>query len=188
MDANSSNGSVGNFTWVQFSPGGAATTTLTSSVAAYVRDGDFANTNFGSDASLIVKDSTLSYNREADIKFDLSSILTISNARLRLFGSVADGSRVDLEIHDSHDLLWDENQVTWNTKPADAAFIGVATISGSIAQWYDVDITQRIRALKADGFNATTIIIRSRTFSSGPPVVFNSDDASSNEPHLDVAA
>jgi len=188
MDANSSNGSVGNFTWVQFSPGGAATTTLSSTVAAYVRDGDFADTNFGSDPGLMVKDSTLSYNREALIKFDLSSISTVGNARLRLFGNVADGSRVDLEIHDSHDVLWDENQVTWNTKPADAAFIGIATISGPIAQWYEVDITDRIRGLKSDGSNAATIIVRSRTFSSGPPVVFNSDDAATNQPQLVVTS
>ena len=183
MDANSGNGSVGNFTWIQFSPAGEGTTTLTNTVASTVRDGAFADQNFGSDRNLIVKNSTLDYNREAWLKFDLSSITSVGSARLRLFGSLTDASSAKIQLWTARDP-WDENTITWNNKPAELFAVGDGLVSGTAPQWYEIDVTSYIRGVKSDGLSTATLVVRSQTFSSAPQVVFNSDDAAGNQPQL----
>jgi len=56
--------------------------------AAFVRDGSFADTNFGDDPELLVKDSTPGFKRESFITFDVASVDSIHSATLWLLGSL----------------------------------------------------------------------------------------------------
>src|SRR2546423_10107410 len=113
MDANSNHGSVGNFNWITFTPGspGTHTTTLTNTISTFVRDGAFIDVNYGADPQLIVKNSTVDYNRETWLMFDLSFLTTISNAKLRLWGKLSESTlaSADLALFSSGDITWREN-------------------------------------------------------------------------------
>ncbi len=191
MDAAGSNGSVGNFNYFKITPGGVGSTTQTiaNTVASYAQDGSSAGTNFGSSSQLIVKKSpNAGFTREAYLKFDLSSLTTISNAKLRLWGKLSDSTlaSVGLGVYSSADTRWGESTITWNNKPGATTQIGSATITGTTAGWYEIDITSFLAAEKAAGHATVTIVLKSTTTSSGPQTVFNSDDASSNRPEMVV--
>jgi len=62
-------------------------TALRAVADAYVYDSAASiNTNFGSATELLVKSRGTGFNRESDLRFDLSSVSTIGSAKLRLFG------------------------------------------------------------------------------------------------------
>ena len=192
MDANSSNGSVGNFNWIEITPGSPVThtTTLTNTVAAFVRDGQFIDTNFGGDPQLEVKNSTLGYNREAYLLFDLSPLTTISSAKLRVWGRLSDATlaSADMDVFRSGDVTWREDEITWNNKSAATTQIASGTVSGTAGQWYEFDVTGYIQqAATPQGQETASIVLKSKTFSSGPLILFNSDDAS-NAPELVVTS
>jgi hypothetical protein len=84
---------------------------------AYVRDGSFASSNFGSDALLAVRLSGTGFARESYLKFDMVSVPgEISEARLQLNPTV-------VAVPATHALgfvtndAWTESTLTWNTKP-----------------------------------------------------------------------
>src|SRR5262245_13779769 len=54
---------------------------------AYVRDGSYANTNYGKVANLRVKTASSNYNRWAYLRFDLGGVTgSVTLVKLRLFG------------------------------------------------------------------------------------------------------
>src|SRR5438270_5598869 len=77
-------GSIALFTALPRAHG--ADTTLTPLADAYVRDGSYASTNYGSSTALYVKTDTTGFNRDSYLKFDLSSVSSIGSATLRLYG------------------------------------------------------------------------------------------------------
>jgi len=88
MDSSGASGAVGNFNYLKTSPAVVAPITLTTDTAAFVRDGSFADTNFGDDPELLVKDSTPGFKRESFITFDVASVDSIHSATLWLLGSL----------------------------------------------------------------------------------------------------
>lgn len=95
---------------------------LTTSADAWIRDGSYANTNYGSTNTLTVKKDGEGYNREVYIKFDLQNIdiNNFSNVLLNMYVSNANSS-----IHDTQWSIgyvsndnWEENTLTWSNKPA----------------------------------------------------------------------
>ena len=68
--------------------------TLPPTADAYVQDGSSANTNYGTAANLVVKKQSGLNNRQAYLKFDLSSVSgsvsgVISSVVLRVYGKNA---------------------------------------------------------------------------------------------------
>src|SRR5205814_42503 len=55
---------------------------LTPLADAYVRDGTYADQNFGSDPALFVKTEVVDWNRDSYLKFDLSTVSSVGSARL----------------------------------------------------------------------------------------------------------
>ena len=74
--------------------------------------------NFGSATQLQVKRSQPGFNREAYIKFDLSSVATISSAKLRLLGNVdnTEASSVTIGVYTAPST-WTETGLTFNNRP-----------------------------------------------------------------------
>jgi endoglucanase len=163
------------------------TTVLAAVDDAYVKDGAAASTNFGSAGELQVKYSTLAdYRRESLLKFSLAGVTTINSAKLRLFGRLSDATAANIQtaIYKAASTTWTEGTVNWSTKPAVSGVAqGTTTITDSTARWYEWDLTALMKAEKAAGRNTVGLILRNLA-SSNTYTVFNSGEASANQPQL----
>ena len=188
MDVASTSGSVGNFDYVQISEAVVPPPTkiVQTTTTAYVQDGTSANTNFGSSTQLIVKKyAGTGYTRESFLKFDLSTLTTITSAKLRLFGRLNDTSQPSLDVGVAYtdSQSWTEGGITWNNRPTATTGLTTVTVSGTTAQWYEIDVTDFLKAQKALGHNTVTIVLKNATASTAY-ATFNSDDAATNRPEL----
>jgi hypothetical protein len=85
---------------------------------ASVRGGQFAGRNFGTVASLMVKNSIPDYTWDTYLRFDLAGVKgKVAGAKVRLVplqvGQPLDNSAAF--VSDNH---WNETTITWDTKPA----------------------------------------------------------------------
>ncbi|WP_162558606.1 polysaccharide lyase family 8 super-sandwich domain-containing protein [Saliniradius amylolyticus] len=112
---------------------------------AMVRNGSYADTNYGSWSYLAVKQSSNSYYRKALLKWDLSDISSdsVSEAMLKLHVRNTDAT-TSLKLYKSGDN-WSEQSVTWNTAPANGWMFAEPSVSGN-NQWISVDITDFVNA------------------------------------------
>lgn len=101
-------------------------TNLSAVADLYVRDGSYANSNFGSDTILTVKqDPTAGFTREAFLRFAVPPYPGgLALAQLRLQPNAANLPGVHAVALVTNDT-WDELNTTWNTKPV--ANVPVAT-------------------------------------------------------------
>jgi hypothetical protein len=102
----------------------AATPTFINALAdTFVVGADASrSTNFGTATEIQTKrtfNAGAGRGRRTFLKFDLSSIASVSNARLRLFARLSDPSlaNVPLRIQKVTNTAWDEFGMTWNTQP-----------------------------------------------------------------------
>jgi endoglucanase len=163
---------------------------VNTSTASYVRDGSSANTNFGQATSLEVKKSTTGFNRETYIKFDLTSLTTISNATLRLFGHNQDTTSPSVNIGVfatslADSKLWTENGITFTNKPPAPTSVTNFNVNGTTNTTYNINVTTFLQQRKAAGDTQVTFVLRSNT-STSTLTSFNSDEAASNKPVLIV--
>ena len=57
---------------------------------------------------------------------------------------------------------WTETSLTWNNKPAAGSGLwGTVVVSGTTGQWYEVDITSQVQALRTAGQTTAGIALRS---------------------------
>ena len=168
-------------------------TGLTPVADAYVRDGSSAATNFGTAVELRVQTSaTAGSNQESYIKFDLTTVSGITNAKLRLFGALSDGSatNVPAAVHSVATTTWVESgsgSLTWNNKPAAGTALATTTITNNVARWYEWDITAFIQGEKAAGRNTVSLVVKTTT-SSTAFATFNSREATSTQPQLQITS
>jgi len=115
---------------------------------AHIRGGSYANTNYGSNTTLVVKeDSTsTSFTRKSLLNFDLSSLSgkNVSSAFLYFSGKIIDGSGFTLDIYKTVDS-WGETTVTWNNQPTQDSIITSISISESEYMEYGLDITSYVK-------------------------------------------
>jgi len=170
----------------------SATTTLTATKDAYVRNGDYANTAYGSTDPSILSTKlntaeTTGYDRQTYIGFDLSNINgTITNAVLKVYGKLEDIRSVNIPVgvYTVANTTWTEAGLTWNNKPATASgALQSVTITDSTARYYTWDVTAYINSEKAAGRNAISLALINSTIST-PRIVFNSKETGANAPQL----
>lgn len=114
---------------------------------SWVRDGDYANTNYGTTNTLVVKKDGEGYNREAYIKFDLQNIDVnkYKDIFLALYVANANSSIDDTQWNIGYvaDNSWSENSITWNNRPVTNSIIStVSTVP--VGSNIMVNITQLI--------------------------------------------
>jgi hypothetical protein len=136
----------------------------------------------------VQQSSSSGSNRWTYVKFDLSSVPSIANARLRLFGalSATTGTTVQTAVYAVTNTTWSETGITWNNKPASngAALATVTMVNSSTTQrWYEWDVTAYLQAEKAAGRNVVTLVLKNLANSS-PFDRFNSRQAASSRPEL----
>ena len=147
---------------------------------AYVRGGQYANTNYGGAGELIAKFSAdTAYLREAYMLLDISGVQPGQTVRLRLFGKLSDtrAPSVTTAIMPIATGGWTEANVTWNNRPSvGAATWATVAVSGTTGQWYEVDITSPVQTLKAGGQTAVTIALKN-TADTLPYVAFSARES-----------
>jgi len=161
--------------------------TLSAIADAYVRDGSFASTNYGTASELVTKTSAPGYQRVTYLKFDLTSISTITNAKLRLFGKLSASTTGGIATGvyaASATPAWTESSLTWNARPLPTgSALATRTISDTTARWYEWDLTSYLKQQKALGKSSVTLILKNPA-STANYCTFNSRQAASNGPQL----
>ncbi len=165
-------------------------TGLSATADAYVRDGASATTNFGTATELQAQVSSVGSNRETYIKFDITTVTGIVNAKLRLYGRLNDtsGTNVPAAVYPVLTAApdWVESgtgSITWNNKPGTGAAITSATVTDNTARWYEWNIGDYVQSEKAAGRNIIKLAIKN-TATSTPYATFNSKEADNNRPQL----
>ncbi len=176
---NGNNTYYGDFvtTVINIGGGSGSENTLTPVADAFVRNGSSANSNFGSDSRLIVKNNGSNFTRESYLRFDLSGIQgSINSARLELVpeSSTSPGS-TDIQLRYVSNDSWSESGITWNNKPGASTVLDTETGSSSVMVF---DITDQVRTeLSGDG----QISLRLQSTDSGNfSIVYSSREAASN--------
>ncbi len=122
---------------------------VSASADAYIRDGDYSQTNFGSDNKLMVKsiNENEGYKRVAYIKFDLSDLGdgTTNKATLRCYVSETntDPSR-EITLYGNEDTTWTESGITWENAPTADTEIEAFDVSNISDIWYEIDVTDYV--------------------------------------------
>jgi parallel beta-helix repeat protein len=110
---------------------------------AYVRDGSFADDNYGSDPELLVKAAgSPGFTREAFVRFDLSTGVpaTFASAKVRVHVlAPGDGVSNYAAISDGD---WSQDALTWNTRPQAGA--DIASWTPVTGQWVEIDVTNAL--------------------------------------------
>jgi hypothetical protein len=165
----------------------ATQTGLSPTADAYVRDGSSATTNFGTVNELQTQVGSTGSNRESYIKFDITTITGIVNAKLRLYGRLSDtsGTNVPVAVHPvpPTEPDWTETGITWNTKPNTGAALTSTTVIDNNGRWYEWNITAFIQSEKNAGRNTIKLAIKN-TAPSTPFATFNSKQNDNNRPQL----
>jgi hypothetical protein len=148
--------------------------TLTPTADTYVRDGSTAGQNFGTAAPLAAKmNPQAGLNRRIFMKFDISSITSVSSAKLRLFGNFTAASGTSpVVVHREDTDSWTDTGLTWNNQPAVA--LAVVTVSVNItAQYWEWDLTAFVQNQIATGQHTMSLVLQNDVTTSDP-VNFNS--------------
>ncbi|NUT92987.1 MAG: polysaccharide lyase 8 family protein [Saccharothrix sp.] len=178
-------GSLGRSHTVTLGTGSALSPRVHRSVSpaadAYVRDGTYAGTSYGTDPTLVVKSAAAGYARESYLKFDLSALPSApTRAVLWVHGKVsdADGTHTTVSAN-GVTAAWSES-VTWNTRPALGSVLTTGRVS-TAADWVPLDVTAFVRSRFA--VDRTVSLGLS---GSALAVVLNSRENSVNRPFLEV--
>lgn len=102
---------------------------------AYVRNGTYANDNFGSLGTLSVKKDATSYERETFLKFDLSTLTeppTAGKLKLYIDFGDTDVATNTWKIYYVPNDNWQESNITWNNKPSSET-TELASVNGASA-------------------------------------------------------
>ncbi len=152
----------------------------------FVRAGASSARNFGAATTLRVKKGlTADYTRRGYLKFDISEVQTIGQATLRLHGRVSDARnrQVRAGVFRVGNQSWDEQTVTWSTKPAYGPLLGIVKVRGTAPQWVEIDLTAFVQAEQQAGRHTISVALRalehtsayasfdSREAGSGPQLV-----------------
>ena len=168
----------------------AASTSLATTADAYVQDGSNAGVNFGSAPELQVKKAGTGFNRVSYLKFDLSSVSTIGNAKLELFGDLSDAQNASIatSAFSVADTSWTELGLTFSNAPAlSASPLATTTITGTTGAMYAWDVTSYLQAQKAAGHNIVSLALKNLS-SSSSVVKLHSKEAPANPPMLVISA
>jgi endoglucanase len=168
------------------------TTTLATAADATVRDGSYANTNYGTATTIQAKVSGRAgsgYNREAHLRFSLSSLPagTRNSVKLRLYGKLDNTGQTNLNVgvYAVSNTTWGEKSIKYSNKPAAGSKLGQITIVNTTSKWHEIDLTSYVKSQLSAGKTAVAFALKSLA-SSGPVPTFVSGEGGSNAPQLVV--
>lgn len=133
----------------------------------YVRDGSSSGQNFGKGNTLQVKSGTAGSgnNLQTYLKFDLSSMVFIDRAYLKLHGWLSSNAAngVGVSVYGANNN-WTESTLNFNNKPGTKTG-PLASVTMYSTNGFDqyFDVTNYLRAEKAAGRNTVTLVIRANS-------------------------
>ncbi|UXP33883.1 sulfatase-like hydrolase/transferase [Reichenbachiella agarivorans] len=150
---------------------------LVPSHDAYIRGGEYADTNFGLEADLDVKQGgNPDFYRKTFLTFDVRDFTSVSSAILKVHTTTTKAAPVTLYETDNN---WDETTITWNNAPALGNEISTQQI-GNIKQYYEWDVTSYVHdnagSMVSFGFYDPS--------ADNSHITFTSKDALGNHPQL----
>jgi hypothetical protein len=153
----------------------------------YVRAGTFSTNNFGSLPLLYAKKGAAADNtRRSYLKFDISSLGSVQRATLRVRARLSAATApIKVTMYAVDNVTWDEQTLTWNTRPDLGAVLRTFLVSGTAPSWLDVDVTAFVRAQVQAGRNSISIALRSVDHTSAF-AQFDSREAGADSPQLVV--
>lgn len=151
---------------------------------SYVYDGSSASSNFGTGSSLAIKKSSTSgYNRQAYLKFDISNLVDIASAKLRLTVNLNTADSVQMAVYGVNDTSWSETGVTWNNKPATTGgALATTIVNSTTATEVEIDLTAYVKAALAAG--KTTITLNLQGTANSTAFISVASQESGNGPQL----
>jgi hypothetical protein len=158
--------------------------TLAPTGDAFVRNGTYANTNYGNDASLQIKGSTTSgYNRASYLSFQISGVSNVTSAKLRIYGrNIENTSTINISAFGVTNDSWSEGTITWNNAPVAATSALSSVGITSVAAYYELDVTSFVQAQFA-GDKQVSLLIKDAA-NQNRHLSFNSQESGSNTPQL----
>lgn len=115
---------------------------------AFVRAGSFSATNYGSAASMELKNSDNSkYDRDIYLKLDYTGYSRgqIGKAYLMFYVDYSEPKQ-PLSFYGLANDNWSEDTITWDTAPSAAGAAVAGTVDVSATGWYSVDVTDYIKS------------------------------------------
>lgn len=164
-----------------------STKTLAPLADAYVRNGTYASTNYGSDTSLVLKGSNSSgYTRLSYLKFSLSGLNNISSAKLRIYGrNIDNASTISISSYGIDNDLWTQSGINFNNAPtATSAALSSASVN-NIGQYYEFNVSNFV-INQAAGDQVVSFLIKDPT-NQNTNLFFNSKENANNPPQLVIS-
>jgi hypothetical protein len=134
-----------------------------------------ALTNYGSDTFMYVK-TDVGKNRNAYLKFDISSVPSVSSAKLRIYGNAS--AATTLTAYQTSDS-WSESSLTWTNKTAIGSSSGSIPMN-TVNKYYEIDVTSYVQS-QATGDKVVSFVLKE---SAGKYTTINSSENSTNKPEL----
>ena len=164
--------------------------TLSPAADAYIRNGNYAAVNYGSDTSLIVKGSVSSgYTRTSFLKFsiDVSGVSTITSAKLRIYGRNTDNtSGITVSIFSVDNDSWTESGVTWNNAPAASGASLSSAVINNQSTYYELDVSNYVKS-QFTGDKTVSFLIKDAS-NKNSNLLFSSKENNTNKPQLVIEA
>jgi hypothetical protein len=151
---------------------------------AFVRNGNYADTNYGNDTLFSVKGSTQSgYTKVSYLKFSLSNVSKVTSAKLRVYGrNTENTSTINLSVYGVNNDSWTETGITFSNAPIASTQqlnrIGV----NNVAKYYELDVTNFVKAQFA-GDKIVTLLLKDSA-NGNRNLSFNSKENAQNPPEL----
>lgn len=151
---------------------------------AYVRNGTYSNTNYGSDTALAVKSSvSTGVTRLSYLKFSLNNVVNIRSAKVRLYGLNKDNSStINIALFGVSDDSWTETGINFNNAPVSLPFSLRVTGVNNVAGYYEFDITDFVKN-KLKGDKLVSVVLKD-TATKNSLITFNSKESIQNTPQL----
>jgi hypothetical protein len=168
----------------------SAQVAIPPSADTYVRAGSFSSQNFGSAHTIASKKGVSDDNtRRAYLTFDVSAVGPTDRVTLRLNGHLSSTAshNVVTTVYAVPNVTWQENVITWNSRPDLGKVLGTVAVESNAPQWVTLDVTKFVRAEKAAGRQVISVALRNIAHSSAISV-FNSREASTGAPALIVTS
>jgi N-acetylneuraminic acid mutarotase len=163
------------------------TTTFLPSADAFVRNGNYAGTNYGTDTSLIIKAANVSgYSRMSYLRFSLGTATNITSAKLRVYGRNIDNTNtVKIFAYGVNNDTWTETGITFSNAPTASTSVLDSAAVNNVAKYYDIDITSFVKT-QASGDKIVSVLLKD-PLTKNTNIVFNSKEHKSNKPQLVIS-
>ena len=167
------------------SGGGGDPVTNSPLADAHVRDGGFANTNFGTNVVMELQTSATSgSSRDVYFMFDISNAPTpIGSAKLRVFAALSANGSVVTTVFPVANTNWTEPGITWNNRPSLGTALTNQTFNVKNGATYDINITSFVQSEQNAGRSIISLALHC-TNNVTLLTSINSKENSANKPVL----